>query len=200
MLIEDGIARIARGVGYEKYGVDQWARAYEYHVDKIPVWKTMLETGEPFAIPYTKEHPDWSNLPEEAWIESTVKAPVRIEGNIIGILHLDSTTRGAFTQQHAERLQAFADQAAIAIQNAQLFTAEHSQRTMAEALRDTANKLAGSVNLADAAQRILENVGRVVPHDAANIMLFDWTAGNARIISSRDTRPGTEAGNGRKCR
>ncbi|MBN1564045.1 MAG: GAF domain-containing protein, partial [Anaerolineae bacterium] len=185
MLIENGVARIARGFGYEKYGADEWARQRNFPVEQTPIWHTMLDTGQPMVVPMTKQDPKWPQMPEEDWIESTVKAPIKIEGKIIGILHLDSTTPGAFNQNHAERLQPFADQAAIAIRNAQLFAAEHRQRTLAETLRDTANAVAGSISLVDAAQRILENVGRVVPHDAANIMVFNWKTNTARTVASR---------------
>ena len=42
---------------------------------------------------------------------------------MIGFLGLDSASPGYYTQAHAERLQAFADQAAVAIENARLYDA-----------------------------------------------------------------------------
>ena len=50
---------------------------------------------------------------------------------MIGVLSVDSATPDFFTPAHAERLLAFADQAAIAIENAQLFAA--AQKELAEA-------------------------------------------------------------------
>jgi GAF domain-containing protein len=44
-----------------------------------------------------------------------------VQGRVIGFLNVSSTTPGFFTPTHAERLRAFADQAAIAWQNAQLY-------------------------------------------------------------------------------
>ena len=51
--------------------------------------------------------------------------------------------------------------------------AEHEQRVLAEALRDTAAALISALNLDAVMTTILENVARVVPHDAANIMLVE---------------------------
>lgn len=51
--------------------------------------------------------------------------------------------------------------------------AERDQRTLAEALADTAAAISSALNLDEVTQRILENVGRVVPHDAATILLID---------------------------
>lgn len=60
---------------------------------------------------------------------------------------------------------------------------ERDQRTLAEALRDTAAILNSTLELHIVAERILEHVGRVVPHDASTIMLIEH--GNARVIGSR---------------
>ncbi len=173
MLIEDGVARVVRGRGYDKYGVDAWVKNLRYTVSDVPVWRTMFETGQPFAIPDTKQEPDWLVIPEEEWIRSTVKAPIRVEGRIIGILHLDSETPGTFTQVHAERLQPFADQAAVALRNAEFFAAEHEQRTLAEALRATAEAISGTLEFDEVLERILYYVGLVVPYDSASVLLID---------------------------
>lgn len=54
----------------------------------------------------------------------------------MGFLNLDGATPGLYTGEHLERLRAFADQAAVAIENARLFTAaqqEIAERKRAEA-------------------------------------------------------------------
>jgi diguanylate cyclase (GGDEF)-like protein/PAS domain S-box-containing protein len=63
----------------------------------------------------------------------------------------------------------------------QMEAAEREQRIMAEALRDTAATLNSTLQFDKLLDKILDNVGRVVPHDAANIMLIQ--AGVARIAS-----------------
>ena len=61
--------------------------------------------------------------------------------------------------------------------------AEQKQRLIAEALRDTASALSGTLQFDEVLDRILTNMGNVVPHDAANIMLAD--KGLARIERSK---------------
>ena len=61
--------------------------------------------------------------------------------------------------------------------------AEQKQRLIAEALRDTASALSGTLQFDEVLDRILINMGNVVPHDAANIMLAD--KGLARIERSK---------------
>lgn len=55
--------------------------------------------------------------------------------------------------------------------------AEREQRILAEALRDTAEALTSTLDFDGVLEKILENVGRVVPIDAANIALLDETGG-----------------------
>jgi signal transduction histidine kinase len=50
-----------------------------------------------------------------------VAAPIWDGGQVVGILNLDSMTPNFFSDWHAERLKAFANQAAIAIKNARMF-------------------------------------------------------------------------------
>jgi signal transduction histidine kinase len=81
----------------------------------------MIESKRPLAIPDTQAEPHWGDLQDMAWASSYAGAPIRLEGEVIGFLDLFSTRPGVFGQVHADRLQAFADQAAIAIKNAQLY-------------------------------------------------------------------------------
>ena len=63
----------------------------------------------------------------------------------------------------------------------QMEAAEREQRIMAEALRDTAATLNSTLQFDKLLDKILDNVGRVVPHDASNIMLIQ--AGLAHIAT-----------------
>jgi len=83
--------------------------------------REMLTTRAPILIADTQAYPGWPNLPEYAWIHSHLGAPILAHEQVIGFLNIDSSERGYFTQRHAETLKAFADQAAIAIENAQLY-------------------------------------------------------------------------------
>jgi signal transduction histidine kinase len=69
---------------------------------------------------------------------------------------------------------------------------EHRQLQVAEALSDTAIVLTGTLDLSEVLYRILVNVERVVPHDAADILLVD--KGVAEIVRSRGyTQNGVES-------
>ncbi|HVU15079.1 MAG TPA: GAF domain-containing protein [Phototrophicaceae bacterium] len=58
-------------------------------------------------------------------------------------------------------------------QRKQMEAAEHQQRQFSETLRDTALALTSSLDVAEVTDHILANIGRIVPHDAALLLLLD---------------------------
>ena len=185
MLIEDhDYVRVARA---HTVPTDRSAEAAtektKFHLAETRNLRTMVETLRPIAILDTQTYEGWVTASSTQWIRSQAGAPIQQDGRVIGFLTLDSRVPNFYTQEHAERLQAFADQVATAIRNAQLFAAEREQRALAEALRDTAAALNSTLNFEELLERILTNVGRVVPHDSANIMLIE--NGVARAVRSR---------------
>ena len=87
-----------------------------------PLLHKTLETGTPRLVLDTLQEPDWTILPGLEWIRSSLSVPIQIRNMAIGFLNLDSTVANAFTETHAKWLQAFASEAALAIEKAQLYT------------------------------------------------------------------------------
>ncbi len=83
--------------------------------------RTMLGTQRPIVIPDTHRHPEWLDFPPTRWIASYVGAPITVHGQVVGFINADSKSAGFYTAEDAERLHAFANQAAAALENAQLY-------------------------------------------------------------------------------
>jgi signal transduction histidine kinase len=128
MLLEGDHVRIVRRRGYDRFGIDTSNALIAYPVTSIPNLQQMIETGEPVVIHDTHTDPNWIHRSEgDGWQRSYAGAPVRVRGQVIGFLNVHSATPGFFDHTHAERLRAFANQAAIALENARLFEAEREQ-------------------------------------------------------------------------
>jgi GAF domain-containing protein len=72
---------------------------------------------------------------------SEMAVPLRVGGEILGVLDVQSTERQAFTDEDVTTLQALADQVAMAVSNAQLLqqveaSAEAERRAMGELSRE----------------------------------------------------------------
>ena len=181
---EDGqaVARVARCHGYDRISpeLDSAVRQLRFPVMAVANLRQMLETGQPFIIGDIHTYPAWLDSPPTHWQHSYVGAPIHLRDSVVGFIQLDSRQVDFFTPAAAERLQTFANQAAVAIENAQLFQAEREQRTLAEALRDTAAALNSTLNFDEVLDRILSNVGRIVSNDVATLLLIEH--GVARVI------------------
>ena len=120
MLIENGEARVVRMQGFRESAIEEWLTKQPYQVEQVPELYQMAVSGQPIVVP-SLDASWYENKPKAMRrFRSYTGAPIRLKGKTIGFLHLNSVTPNFFTVVHAERLQAFADQAAIAIQNAQL--------------------------------------------------------------------------------
>ena len=129
LLIEDGAAQVVRFHGYDKYEYDPKIMGV-----KLPLATTnlrqILDTRQPVVVYDTYAYPGWQKMPETDWLRSSVGAPISIYGEIIGFICLDSQIPEYFTPIHAGRLEAFANQAALAIHNARLL--QQAQDEIAE--------------------------------------------------------------------
>ncbi len=138
MLVEDEIARVVRSRGSDGMGQDM--RDLSLRLPDSPILLHILATGESVVIADTSRAPDWIQEPAVAWIRSCAAAPIHVLDNVVGFLCLASAKPGFFKQTHAESLRAFADQAGLALSNAQLFaTVERAKRdweTTFDAMQD----------------------------------------------------------------
>jgi len=124
MLVEDDMVRIIR---YQvKPGANRPLSTddLKFRMAEFATLTQMLETGRPLLVPDVSCYPGWIALPFGKWVNSYVGAPINIHNQTAGFLNLNSAQVNFYTNVHAERLQAFADQAAIALQNARMYIAD----------------------------------------------------------------------------
>ncbi len=142
MLVEDGSARIVRWRGYEGFGAEEWVAAAVLPVADLPNLWEMVRTGEPVLVPDTHADPHWIRVEGLDWIRSYVAAPVVVRGTTVGFLNVDGTRPHQFGPADAARLKAFADQVAIALENARLYTElRHYAGTLEEQVRERTAQL-----------------------------------------------------------
>ena len=119
MLIEGDSARIvaSRGHSAEAEAVfTQW---------RIPLetfnLQTVMNHYLPLIISNTQTYPAWIFFPETDWIRSYICARIEVHGQIIGFLSLNKREPDFYNESHGERMQAFANQVGLALDNAHLY-------------------------------------------------------------------------------
>ena len=184
MLIEDGkIARVVACRGYAARGLEAAVLTGTFEIENTVPMRDVVMKGLPHLVEDCHLHTGWQPRETSRWVRSHIVAPIHIAGRVIGLLNVDSATPAFFTEKDLPKLQAFADQASVAIRNAQLFAAEREQRTLAEALRDTADAINTMLRLDDVFDRLLTNIAHVVSYDAASVSLIE--NGVARPVCMR---------------
>jgi GAF domain-containing protein/HAMP domain-containing protein len=114
-------------------GQKMLARGHRLEIGKGLVG-TVAKTGQPrIALDVGSDAVFFDN-PDLPDTRSEMALPLSIRGRIIGVLDVQSTKPGAFTETDANTLGILADQVAIAIENARLFEQTQQAREEAEAL------------------------------------------------------------------
>ncbi|MFH1634499.1 MAG: adenylate/guanylate cyclase domain-containing protein [Chloroflexota bacterium] len=104
----------------------------EFAISRTVVNRVVSE-GKPIVTTNAQEDPRFDG--QESIIAYSLRSilcvPLEVKGKITGVIYADNRIRsGIFTQSERDLLAAFANQAAVAIENAQLF--ESVRRTLAE--------------------------------------------------------------------
>ncbi|GEM_PF-1353729 len=136
------------------------------------------------VIPDTKNHPQWQVYPSSKHIRSWIGAPLQVRGQVIGTLNVDSHTVNAYNEKMGEIVMAFANQAAVAIQNARLFEQQKEQLRISQTLQEIGSLLTTELSLEEVLERLMDLLGRVVDYDSVSIHLRQKD-GRMALIAAR---------------
>ncbi len=122
LLDEEGNVQAVRFSTYERLTLEQESELTikEFEIERFANLQEMVKTREPLLLNDVRNYA-WVPLPGLEWIRSYLGAPIVIDERVAGFLSLHSEEEDYFRPEHASRLTAFANQAAVAIQKAHLF-------------------------------------------------------------------------------
>lgn len=155
---------------------------------EIPTWKVwMNQFGMVLA-------PDSLSVPEDlvefmtTWnVISMIALPVYgSEEQLYGFLGIDyCNNRYDWPEEELDVLWNVCRIVSAAVAQRQIEEAERRQRSLAEALHDTAVALNSTLNLDEVLDRVLANLEKVVPHESASIALLDDDDGTFYFVRWR---------------
>ncbi len=112
----------------------------------LPHIQEVLQQQHPVIIPNTNKDPRWQPAPHAEHIYSWLGVPLIVQNQVIGILNLDKSEINYYTSSHAELALAFANQAAVAIENARLYQqAQQDAETKAMLLREVNHRVGNNL-------------------------------------------------------
>ena len=124
---------------------------------------------------------DASNMPGVVTIAGTVEkdyehlmgVPILVKDRVTGLMAVWRTGAGLeFVPSELEFLTSLARQAAVAVENARLYTQEQYRRQIADTLSEMARIAGSSLNISDVVHRLLEQLPRLIPFHTASIQLI----------------------------
>lgn len=136
--------------------------------------------GKPLLVQDVSADPRY--LPIRKGVRSEMAVPLRVEGEIIGVLNLDSNRKGAFSQTDLELLTALANQSARVIHNARLHQELKRKALELETLFSVGQTIVSSLELDEVLVRITRKVVQLLEGvKLCSLMLLDEARGELLI-------------------
>ncbi|MCK5711753.1 MAG: GAF domain-containing protein, partial [Hyphomicrobiaceae bacterium] len=117
---------------------------------------------------------------------SELDVPLRVDGQTIGVLVVESAEPNAFGDEDLEILAAAANQAGIAIGRARLLTAERQRADEHKALLDTMAVLSAELELSRVLQAVLERAVSLLGVTGGEVAIYEEQAQELVVVASQD--------------
>jgi signal transduction histidine kinase/CheY-like chemotaxis protein len=134
---------------------------------------TVAWTDNVFTDPRLRVADEVRRRMTEAGDAAMLAVPLRVKGQIIGVLSVADRPGRQFTPGEIDMLQAFADQAAIAVENARLYEAATRQRRESEVVAALAAEINRSLDLDRVLQQVAEAATALCKGDVTHIALSE---------------------------
>ncbi|MDX1994337.1 MAG: GAF domain-containing protein [bacterium] len=140
--------KVARGLDRSQLITDDAPnRKGEFVISKSIV-RDVAKTGEPVLTENASHDSRYQgqNSVVGLSLRSILAVPLKVRGEVIGVVYCDNRIiSGLFSQQELDLMKAFSNQAAVAIENAQLFVSAREQLSQVTELRDRMNNIFDSI-------------------------------------------------------
>ncbi len=133
----------------------------------------VVQTGRPLRIPDVRFSDLWAPAPGFEYIRSWMGVPLIVEDRVLGTLTMDSAQPGFYTEEHEAIALAFAQQMAIALENAHQYEEAQRQIRQFQALYQTSLDISTRLETQDLLQAILQRAVELLDAEGGGIRLYD---------------------------
>ncbi len=126
------------------------------------------------------------DVDEQEGIRAMLCVPLKDAGQAIGVISAFSTRAGAFTTHHQHLLEAFGEQAGIAIHNAQLFEQSERRARETRALLEAGRAVTASLDVARTVQVIMQQARTVLGVESCSIARIEPGSDELVTLASLD--------------
>jgi GAF domain-containing protein len=138
---------------------------------KMGVTVAAARRGEPVYVPDVSREPRYVDAGFAA--SSELAVPVQVEGQVLGVINVESRTPNAYTPADGKLLCTLASQAALALRNARYHTQERQRAEQMAAINRIARRISATLDLRETLDSIVEAAYELAPCALAEISLWD---------------------------
>ena len=144
---------------------------------RIPVGQgfagTIASTRSPVTLPDVDHAFVLNPLLREKGIKSMLGVPLLVRGEVLGVLHVGSRIYRTFTATNVELLQLVGDRAALAIEHARLYEAEHAARVRVENVQLVTDAALAHLEVDELLGVLLPRIRDILRADTCAVLLLD---------------------------
>jgi signal transduction histidine kinase/DNA-binding response OmpR family regulator len=162
-----------------------WEEAQARLVAEGPI-AHVASSGQGLLIADTEQDERWINAPRR-WARSAAGVPLLGRRGVIGVLALYHTLPEHFSSEQLVILQAIASQAAIAIENAQLYAIERKRVNELVALNQIAREISACVRAEDLFEAVPQLISTALGYPVVTLWLTGDGKLTLRCLANRET-------------
>lgn len=133
----------------------------------------VVRTGKPARIGNVSEDPRYVSVRDG--VASELAVPLEVQGEVRGVVNVDSDRLNAFSEKDQELLQALATQAAKVIHNTWLYEQLRQKARLFEGLVSIGQTINSTVNLDDTLRVITREAATLMGAKMSSLLLLDET-------------------------
>jgi GAF domain-containing protein len=118
-----------------------------YPADKVDISWEAIQKKQALLVADVTQDPRWTYEPQIADVRAWIGAPLMVEGEVIGLLTVDSYQVRQYNQDDAELVMTFARQAAMAIKNSRLYEKEQKRAVQLTVVNEVARQVASILDM-----------------------------------------------------
>lgn len=143
--------------------------------DGLAGW--VVKNRDSVNIPDTSNDERWLRRPDDddtaRGAKSVVALPIMVRNDLVGVITLAHPEPNYLQKEHISLVQAIADQAGIAVLNAQLFGESQRQARIMTALANSATAMSSTLRLEIVLETILKEIQEALQVEAVTLSLID---------------------------
>ena len=146
----------------------------------------IVQTRLPLIIPDTLEDSRWIQFEHGNYVRCWLGVPLVGRNHVFGVLNLDKEQPGYYSEKDASLAVSLTNQAAIAIENARLYSAERRRVEQLDALRATIFEISSELDLKKLLKAILIRSASLLGATGGDLGLYNQQKKEISIIVSHN--------------